>query len=246
MPAPSAALPRGSRYRSQADDRLKCGLPEGGNVADHAPTRRCGDRLHAIVREVWRELPRYGQRHLLYLIHSERDAGWGDLPRVVPLRAEQAACRSRSCQGTRSVVFSTSTGSGALFGPASVQAFLRPGMAVLDIGANIGYFTLVASPRVGVSGLVESFDLHDEIRRRLVRNVEQNGLANVTVRSEALARASGETRFYSSADAANQGISSTIAGSSPPRGRSARSARRSSPKRSVSTMRRRGWSVRST
>ena len=42
--------------------------------------RRGAARRLAIVREVWRELPRYGQRHLLYLIHSERDAGWGDLP----------------------------------------------------------------------------------------------------------------------------------------------------------------------
>ena len=177
--------------------------------------RRGAARRLAIVREVWRELPRYGQRHLLYLIHSERDAGWGDLPLVVPLRADGGLSIEvvpRDAIGRFLYLY----GLWDLLGTRFVQAFLRPGMAVLDIGANIGYFTLLASPRVGASGLVESFEPHDEIRRRLLRNIEQNGLANVTVRPEALASASGETRFYSSADAANQGLSSTIAGSSQP------------------------------
>ena len=39
-----------------------------------------------------------------------------------------------------------------------VQSTLRPGMTFVDVGANWGYFTLVASHLVGSSGLVVSLE----------------------------------------------------------------------------------------
>src|ERR1022692_1829889 len=35
-----------------------------------------------------------------------------------------------------------------------VQAFLRPGMTFIDVGANIGYYTLIAARLVGENGVV--------------------------------------------------------------------------------------------
>ena len=37
-------------------------------------------------------------------------------------------------------------------------ALLTPGMTVMDVGANVGQFTLVAARRVGPSGRVHAFE----------------------------------------------------------------------------------------
>jgi FkbM family methyltransferase len=93
-----------------------------------------------------------------------------------------------------------------------LQWFLRPEMTVLDVGANIGYFTLLAAHLVGPGGLVRGFEPHDEVRDRLARNVARNGLTNVEISPEAVTSLTGEIPFYVSADASNQGVSSTDEG----------------------------------
>src|SRR5262245_56723365 len=41
---------------------------------------------------------------------------------------------------------------------ALVQAILKPGMSFVDVGANWGYFTLLAAHKVGVKGRVVSLE----------------------------------------------------------------------------------------
>lgn len=48
-------------------------------------------------------------------------------------------------------------------------------LAVLDIGANIGYFALLEAAVVGDEGTVYAFEPAPENRRLLERNIEQNG-----------------------------------------------------------------------
>jgi FkbM family methyltransferase len=74
---------------------------------------------------------------------------------------------------------------------------LRPGMAVLDIGAHIGYFSLVASRHVGPTGHIWSFEPDPVNRASLERNVEANEVADlVTVVPYAVASAGGECVLY--------------------------------------------------
>lgn len=77
-----------------------------------------------------------------------------------------------------------------------IQRLLQPGDTMIDVGANIGYFTLLASRAVGPTGRVVAFEPMEPVRERLLRNIALNGLTNVTVRDEALADASGESVFY--------------------------------------------------
>jgi len=93
-----------------------------------------------------------------------------------------------------------------------VQSFLRPGMRFLDVGANIGYYTLLAARLVGPEGDVFSFEPNPEVRARLEENIHLNQFGNVTVRSEAMTRESGEVRFYVSDVSDNSGISSIVPG----------------------------------
>jgi FkbM family methyltransferase len=94
-----------------------------------------------------------------------------------------------------------------------VQTFLRPGMTVVDVGANIGYYTLIAAKVVGPSGSVHSFEPNSDVRTRLERNVKLNELHNVVVHDQAMTRRSGDIRFYVSAVPENSGISSIVPGS---------------------------------
>jgi FkbM family methyltransferase len=60
-----------------------------------------------------------------------------------------------------------------------VNGFLDSGDYFLDIGANIGLFTLYASKGVGVEGAVLSFEPSQKTFNRLKENCSLNGLTNV-------------------------------------------------------------------
>ena len=57
---------------------------------------------------------------------------------------------------------------------------VQPGMTVIDVGANVGYYTLQAAARVGPAGRVHAFEPAGSTFTRLVENVELNGFKNVS------------------------------------------------------------------
>jgi len=67
-----------------------------------------------------------------------------------------------------------------------LQEHLRPGMTFYDIGANIGFFTLLAARLVGKEGRVAAFEADPEIAARLREHVERNGFGWVTVEEKAV------------------------------------------------------------
>jgi len=62
-----------------------------------------------------------------------------------------------------------------------LQQRLKSGAVFYDLGANIGLFSLLAARIVGPAGRVFSFEPDSEVAARLRRNIERNGLTNVTV-----------------------------------------------------------------
>jgi FkbM family methyltransferase len=73
-----------------------------------------------------------------------------------------------------------------------VARVLRPGDSVVDVGANAGYFTLLAAACVGPSGRVHAFEPVPANADVLERNVALNDLANVRVNRAAVDAADGE------------------------------------------------------
>lgn len=59
-----------------------------------------------------------------------------------------------------------------------MQAYLRPGDDVLDVGANIGLYTVLAASLTNPSGHVDSIEPIPETARRLRENVELNDFAS--------------------------------------------------------------------
>jgi len=64
---------------------------------------------------------------------------------------------------------------------ALMRETIRPGAVVADIGANIGYYSLLMSRLVGPAGHVFAIEPSPEIRVRLEAQIALNGLTNVTI-----------------------------------------------------------------
>jgi tRNA (mo5U34)-methyltransferase len=77
-----------------------------------------------------------------------------------------------------------------------VMRFLREGMTVLDAGAHHGFYTLLASKRVGPSGRVVAFEPSPRERRRLERHVSFNNCENVSIEPFALGVSRGQATLF--------------------------------------------------
>ncbi len=76
--------------------------------------------------------------------------------------------------------------------------YLRPGMNVVDVGANFGYYTLLFADAVGSTGTVISVEPNPDTVRLLRETVSLNGFAERTrVVNQALAEEKGKAWLYS-------------------------------------------------
>ena len=73
---------------------------------------------------------------------------------------------------------------------------LRPGDCVLDIGANVGYYSLLAASLVGPRGAVHAFEPSATVLESLRRNVALNPQAAVTIHPLALSDRVQSAPFY--------------------------------------------------
>ncbi len=74
---------------------------------------------------------------------------------------------------------------------AVFRRLLRPGMGVVDIGANIGYFTLLSASLVGAGGFVLAIEPNPRNARMLEASRRANGFAHVVVSQTAAGRDTG-------------------------------------------------------
>jgi FkbM family methyltransferase len=75
-------------------------------------------------------------------------------------------------------------------------AILGPGDRVLDIGANIGYFTLISSHLVGPDGKVYSFEASPVIYTMFQKHCWLNGCDNVVLYNKAVSASKGILKFH--------------------------------------------------
>jgi FkbM family methyltransferase len=73
---------------------------------------------------------------------------------------------------------------------------LRPGMTVVDVGANLGYYTLLCAKLVGKSGLVLAFEPEAFNLQLLSKSVNVNKLTNVKVFDQALSQTEGVVKLH--------------------------------------------------
>jgi FkbM family methyltransferase len=78
---------------------------------------------------------------------------------------------------------------------AFYQARLKPGMTFVDVGANIGLYSMLAAQLVGDSGRVISFEPNSENCRLVLLSIIKNRFANVSLFPFALSDKTGYTFF---------------------------------------------------
>ncbi len=72
---------------------------------------------------------------------------------------------------------------------------LRPGSVLFDVGAAVGYYTVLASPLVGREGRVVSFEPDVRNAAYLRKHIAINRLTNVEVHQTAIGDRSGQAHF---------------------------------------------------
>ena len=83
---------------------------------------------------------------------------------------------------------------------------LLEGDGFIDIGANVGYFSLLAAARVGRHGLVLAVEVAPAIFRELIANIELNGSLHVRAVNQAVSNRRGSVGLYA---APNDNIGAT-------------------------------------
>lgn len=78
----------------------------------------------------------------------------------------------------------------------ALEKFLRPGDVAVDVGAHIGYFTLIMSKLVGENGSVFAFEPEPLNFALLSKNVAANNIKNAFLLRKALSEKSGRINLY--------------------------------------------------
>ena len=86
-----------------------------------------------------------------------------------------------------------------------VHQMIGPGMTVLDVGANIGYYTLQFSQLAGPTGRVIAFEPSTRFNQRLRDHLRRNHCENVTVVDCGLADGAKQLPLFGGGDSATLG-----------------------------------------
>jgi FkbM family methyltransferase len=78
----------------------------------------------------------------------------------------------------------------------TIVAMLGPGGSFWDVGAHIGFMTLIGSRLVGHAGVVHAFEPMPANRERLERNIANNSAGNVQIHALALSDENGRLTLH--------------------------------------------------
>jgi FkbM family methyltransferase len=82
----------------------------------------------------------------------------------------------------------------------TVKRYLPPGGAFVDVGANEGYFGVIAAKTVGPAGRVLLVEPQARLRPVLTENLRLNGITNFVVDESAISDTNGTNTFYLTPD----------------------------------------------
>jgi FkbM family methyltransferase len=77
-----------------------------------------------------------------------------------------------------------------------IKYIIKRGDTVIDVGANIGYYTLIFAELVGKEGKVFAFEPDPDNFSLLKRNIEINHYQNVVLEQKAVSNCTGKARLY--------------------------------------------------
>jgi FkbM family methyltransferase len=90
-----------------------------------------------------------------------------------------------------------------------LRAVLQPGDTFLDVGANVGFYTMLALDAVGPSGVVHAFEMDERPRRCLRKTIAHEQLRNLTLHEFAVGNRDGTIGVAMHEDSGNSGVTET-------------------------------------
>lgn len=91
----------------------------------------------------------------------------------------------------------------------ALRRLLAPGDVFFDVGANIGFFTILGARLVGPSGRVVAFEPVPACARAVARNIALNGFGHAEIREEAVGAAGGRAQLLVVGEASWSHLAST-------------------------------------
>jgi FkbM family methyltransferase len=91
----------------------------------------------------------------------------------------------------------------------ALRRLLAPGAVFYDIGANVGFFTILGARLVGPTGRVIAFEPVPACARAVARNIALNGFGHAEIREQAVGAASGSARLLVVGEASWSHLAST-------------------------------------
>ena len=85
---------------------------------------------------------------------------------------------------------------------------ITEGMIVVDIGAHVGYYTLLAARAVGDKGKVFCFEPEPSNYALLLKNIERNSYNNVVLVQKAVTNSTGHVKLFLARDPSGHSIGS--------------------------------------
>src|SRR5688572_22813961 len=76
-----------------------------------------------------------------------------------------------------------------------IESMVKPGMVAFDLGANLGYYTIMMARLVGDSGRVYAVEPFPDNFRLLGENIRRNRLDNVQIENVAIGSEDGEQQL---------------------------------------------------
>ena len=98
---------------------------------------------------------------------------------------------------------------------ARITGELAPGETFVDLGANVGVFSLYAAKAVGPQGCVLAIEPSPTMLERLRFNLGANGFSNVRIAAVAVGETRGEATFHTLPDAHGSASLHEMPGSTP-------------------------------
>ncbi len=132
------------------------------------------DSIDALAREIMRS-PEFAFRH------PSLGRSWGPLPFESQFVITELADGTRFWVNMLDGYVSRAIHAGD-YEPSEtlfVKHFLKPGMSTLDIGANLGWFSVMMSKIVGPRGAVVAFEPRADLFKYLSKTISENKLTNV-------------------------------------------------------------------
>jgi len=148
-----------------------CWLDESGTTRNGLDPKVCCDPAHGPegLESCW-------DGHFTFALCCKGDVNQGELPHFFVAPAMDINVGNAVRQ----------LGTFDLGQSYALQTLCRRGDTVLDIGANVGGFTVPLAERVGLAGEVHAFEPFRKVFQHLNANVAMNGLTNVYTHNVAL------------------------------------------------------------